>query len=65
MNGNCKVKAREPATMLDCFKLVIQAEMAYDKKTEGWVRPSTAMIDTKDLDGSRRFLENVVRAWRG
>ena len=63
MNAFITAEKRKPATLTECQALVRTALAEYELRTK-FVRPSMSMIDNKDLDGTRIFLENVLRAWR-
>lgn len=65
MNGNYQAKHRPIATLKGCEYLVREARALWKKRTQVFTEPTMKMINKKDLDGSRKFLENVIRAWGG
>lgn len=63
MNAFTHKVERPNATLTECQSLVREALAEYESRMH-FVKPSMSMIDPKDLEGSRTFLENVLRAWR-
>jgi hypothetical protein len=64
MNGNKDISTRPPATYDDCVNLVEECRKAWYNKTQRFAEPDYDMIDCRDLEGSREYLENVLEAWR-
>jgi hypothetical protein len=63
MNSNF-LPTRPPATYDSCANLVEECRKAWYNKTQRFAAPDYDMIDCRDLEGSREYLENVLEAWR-